>query len=97
MNPRVRNALPDHETAHTDHLGWRLIDDHLLLPKAEAEGFAVLVTTDKRMQTQQNNAKRRISLVVLSDNSNQSIRAAYQRILEAVESSTVGSYTYIEL
>jgi len=97
MNPRVRNALPGHETAHAFHIRWNLSRDVDLLPLAERSGFQVLITTDKKMRDQQNNKKRLISLIVLSSNRTIKIRSAYQRILEAVESSTVGSYLYLEL
>jgi len=97
MNPRVRSALPGHQTAHAFHLGWNLYQDTDLLPLAEKNGFQILITTDKRMRDQQNNDKRLISLIVLSSNRTIKIRDAHQRILDAVESSTTGSYAYLDL
>ncbi len=66
--------------------------DHELLPKAESERFDVLITNDKDLIDQQNNAKRKIALVVLSTNSRKTIRSGYETILRAVEQSVAGSY-----
>jgi hypothetical protein len=57
----------------------------------------LLITKDKNMVYQQNNAKRQIALLVLSTNSRVSLRAAHERILAAVERSAPGSYEYLEL
>lgn len=97
MNPRLYTYLQGHQTAHAFHVGWDLLDDVTLLRSAEEAGYDVLITSDKKMFDQQNNAVRRISLIVLSATKTTLLRAAHQRICAAVEASTPGSYTYIDL
>jgi predicted nuclease of predicted toxin-antitoxin system len=95
--PKVlRKLLRGHLVVHAFDIGWAGVPDEKLLPIAEANGYDVLITIDKKMHSQQNNAKRRISLVVVEDNRRKQVRVAYERILSAVEASTPGSYEYVQ-
>jgi len=62
----LRRSLSHHEVATAYERGWAKLKDGELLNAAEAEGFAVLVTTDSNLRYQQNLAARRIAVVVLS-------------------------------
>ena len=57
-------------SAHTVHTaqsrGWETLSNGELLNAAEAAGFDLLVTTDRRIRHQQNLNVRRIALVVLT-------------------------------
>lgn len=68
-----------------------------LLQAAEMAGFVVLVTTDMSLKYQQNLSARRIAIVVLSTTSWPRIRAAAAEIVLAVEQSTSGSYTELQI
>jgi hypothetical protein len=46
-------------------MGWKGLSNGALLDAAEAEGFDVMLTGDKRIQHQQNLVKRSLSLAVL--------------------------------
>jgi predicted nuclease of predicted toxin-antitoxin system len=95
--PKVlREPLRGHLVVHSFDIGWARVPDERLLPMAEANGYDVLITIDKKMRDQLNHAKRKIALVVIEDNSRKQARAAYERILTAVEASTPGSYEYVE-
>jgi len=48
-------------------MNWGLLKNGHLLTVAEREGFAVMITCDQNLVKQQNNALRRIALVVLGD------------------------------
>ena len=47
--------------------GWNKISDGELLTKAEAEGFEVLLMTDKKIRYQQNLQGRKIAILVLGN------------------------------
>jgi hypothetical protein len=64
---------------------------------AEADGFEVLLTTDKNMRYQQNLVGRKIAVVVLSLQQWPSLRPHVQLVAEAVNAAVPGSYTEIEL
>ncbi|MEI6781407.1 MAG: hypothetical protein WCQ21_10860 [Verrucomicrobiota bacterium] len=51
---QVRRALPDHEVATTQGIGWRGISNGELLDAAEQSGFEVLIVADKNLRYQQN-------------------------------------------
>jgi predicted nuclease of predicted toxin-antitoxin system len=96
MPKTLRKLLKGHVVMHCFDIGWALVPDERLLPLAEANGYQVLITIDKKMRDQINHAKRKISLVVVENNSRKQTRLAYERILRAVEASTPGSYEYVE-
>ena len=63
----VAAALPAHEATEARERGWDTLSNGELLDAAEAAGFELLLTTDKRIRYQQNLARRRISIVVLGN------------------------------
>jgi len=67
-----------------------------LLASAEADGFDVLLTTDKNMRYQQNLAGRRIAVVVLGRQQWPILRPQVQRVVEAIKAAAPGSYTEVE-
>jgi hypothetical protein len=67
-----------------------------LLTAAEADGFDVLLTTDKNMRYQQNLAGRKIAVVVLGLQQWPSLRPHVQRVVEAIKAATPGSYTEVD-
>jgi hypothetical protein len=88
----LRHALIGHSVETAFELGWSTLQNGVLIAAAEAEGFEVLLTTDKNLKYQQNLAGRRLAVVVLSTTSWPRIRAAAARVLEAVESARPGSF-----
>ena len=62
----LARALSGH-TIHTAQAkGWDTLSNGALLNAAEAAGFELLLTTDRRIRHQQNLRVRRIALVVLT-------------------------------
>ena len=92
------HALPGH-TVHTAQArGWDTLSNGALLNAAEAAGFELLLTTDRRIRHQQNLQGRRVALVVLTGTTRWSlVRQHRERIAAAVTSATPGSYSEVEI
>ena len=67
------------------------------LTQAEAEGFELLLTTDKRIRYQQNLKGRRIAIVVLGNSAWRIVRKHLDRVIEAVNAATPGSYAEVDI
>ncbi|GAB3656613.1 hypothetical protein [Ramlibacter alkalitolerans] len=93
----LRHALVGHSVETAFDLGWGTLQNGALLAAAEAEGFEVLLTTDKNLKFQQNLAGRRLAVVVLSTTSWPRIRTATEKVLEAVECARPGSFTEVDV
>lgn len=61
----LRRYLRSHEVTTVYELAWSTLQNGILLSKAEAAGFDVLVTTDKSLKYQQNLSERRLAIVTL--------------------------------
>jgi hypothetical protein len=59
--------LKGHAVTKARARGWERISNGELLKAAEAAGFDLLLTTDKRIRYQQNLIGRKIALVVLGN------------------------------
>ena len=76
--------------------GWDTLKDGELLAAAEADGFDLLLTTDKNMRHEQNLAGRKIAAVVLGLQQWPSLRPQVERVVEAIKTAAPGSYTEID-
>jgi hypothetical protein len=63
----IAGSLQGHEVTEAIERGWDRISNGELLKLAEAEGFDVLLTTDKRIRYQQNLTGRKIAVLVLGN------------------------------
>src|ERR1700687_4111580 len=61
----IRSHLEGHDVRTAAQQGWDTLKNGELLAAAEADGFDVVLTTDKNMPYQQNLAGRKIAVVVL--------------------------------
>jgi hypothetical protein len=57
----IATALAEHEVTEAIERGWDRISNGELLTKAEAEGFELMLTTDKNIRYQQNLRGRKIA------------------------------------
>ncbi len=64
---------------------------------AEAAGFEVLLTTDKRIRYQQNLYGRKIAIVVLGNSTWRVVRLHLERIALAVNAVAPGSYAEVDI
>jgi predicted nuclease of predicted toxin-antitoxin system len=93
MPAGLARALPDHAVTTAQAQGWDRLSNGDLLIEAEADGFELLITTDRRIRYQQNLSGRRIALIVLAGSTKWSrIQMHLQDISAAVEGVTPSSY-----
>jgi hypothetical protein len=94
----LARALPGHTVVTTQERGWDRLDNGALLDAAEEAALDVLLTTDRRIRYQQNLARRKLALVVLTGTTKWSrVRLHVERIAAAVNAATPGSYVEIEI
>ncbi len=90
-------ALPTQEVVEARDLGWDRISNGELLKLAEANGFRLLLTTDKRIRYQHNLTGRKISIVVLGNSTWRIVRLYLDRIASTVDEAKTGSYAEVEI
>jgi hypothetical protein len=93
----LRPFLSAHDVETAYHMGWGRLTNGHLLAAAEAGSFKVFITADRNIRYQQNLAGRQISIIELSTTHWETIRDNIASLVEAIESSTPGSYLTITL
>jgi hypothetical protein len=93
----LRRYLRSHEVTTVYELAWSTLQNGILLSKAEAACFDVLVTTDKSLKYQQNLSERRLAIVALLSTSWPKIQAKVSAVAAAVDESVPGSYIEVEI
>jgi hypothetical protein len=93
----VAAGLSGHHVEEARDRGWDRLSNGALLDAAEAEGFAVFVTTDRNIRHQQNLTGRTIAIVALSKASWPVIQTRLSKIADAVAAATPGSFIEIEI
>jgi hypothetical protein len=89
----LARALPGHIVTTAQARGWDRLSNGDLLNEAEADGFDLLITTDRRIRYQQNLSGRRIALIVLAGSTKWSrIQLHLQNVGVAVEAVMPGGY-----
>ena len=91
----VRAYLTGFSVEVVPQIGWAGKTNGELIAAAEEAGFDIMVTADQNIRYQQNLTNRRISLVVLTVNHWPTLRANIGRIVTAVETAGVGTYTTV--
>ncbi len=93
----IAKALAGHEAAEAIERGWDRILNGELLKAAEAAGFELLLTTDKRIPYQQNLTNRKIAIFVLGNSTWRIVRLYLDRIALAANAATPGSYAEVDI
>ena len=94
----LAGALSGHAVHTAQARGWDTLSNGALLNAAEAAGFELRLTTDRRIRYQQNLRARRIALVVLAGSTKwSSVRQHADRIAAVVAAATPGSYSEVEI
>jgi hypothetical protein len=89
----LARALSGHTVTTAQARGWDRLSNGDLLKEAEADGFDLLITTDRRIRYQQNLSGRRIALIVLAGSTKWSrIQLHLQDIGAAVDGVAPGGY-----
>ena len=93
----IAGSLSGHDVTEAIERGWDRISNGELLEAAEAAGFDLLLTTDKRIRYQQNLTGRKIAIVVLGNSTWRLVRMYLDRIALAVAEATPGSYSEVDI
>ena len=93
----IAGSLAGHEVTEAIERGWDRISNGELLSLAEAAGFELLLTTDKRIRYQQNLTNRKIAILVLGNSTWRVVRLYLDRIALAVNETSPGSYAEIDI
>jgi hypothetical protein len=93
----IRPYLEGHTVRTAAEQGWDKLRNGDLLTVAEEAGFDILVTTDKNMRYQQNFGGRKIAVVVLGQQQWPHLRPHIQRVIEAVNAATPGSFAEVDI
>jgi hypothetical protein len=93
----IARALVGHTVKEARAQGWDTLANGELLAAAEAAGFHLFLTTDKNIRYQQNLSNRKIAIVVLGKARWRLIRPRLAAILAAVNATTPGSVTFVEI
>jgi hypothetical protein len=91
-------ALTGHDVRTVQQESWAGLKNGELLDRAEAAGFAALVTGDQSLEFQQNIAKRQLGVVVLKAPSNaiEDLLPLVSGILAALAGLRAGSVSEVE-
>ncbi len=93
----LRYALQGHIVVEAIDRGWDRLVNGDLIAAAEAEGFDILLTTDKNIRYQQNLTGRKIAFVVIGNQQWPTLRRYVERVVAAVNAATPGSYAEVEI
>jgi hypothetical protein len=93
----IAKALSGHEVTEAIDRGWEKVSNGELITAAEAEGFDLLLTTDKNIRYQQNLAARKIAIVVLGNSTWRIVRLHLDRIASVVNETPRGSYAEVDI
>lgn len=93
----IASSLSGHQVTEAIERGWDRISNGELLKLAEAAGFDLLLTTDKRIRYQQNLTSRKIAILVLGNSTWRVVQLYLNRIVSAVNEASPGSYAEIDI
>jgi predicted nuclease of predicted toxin-antitoxin system len=94
---KLSQSLLAHDVSTADELGWSELENGELLRAAEIAGFAVMVTADKNLSSQQNLRGRELALVVLSTNNWNVLKRDPRPVVDAVDTAKPGSFQIVTL
>ena len=90
-------ALSGHTVVEARERDWATLWNGDLLAAAEAAGFDLFLTADKNIRYQQNLARRRIAIIVLTQLRWRLVRRRLTEIAEAVDASLPGGFAEVEI
>ncbi|MSV28835.1 MAG: hypothetical protein EXQ52_08820 [Bryobacterales bacterium] len=93
----IRAYLEGHTVRTAAQQSWERLKNGDLLTAAEEAGFDILLTTDKNMRYQQNLSGRKIAILVLGRQQWPQLQPHIQRVVEAVNAATPGSYGEVDI
>jgi predicted nuclease of predicted toxin-antitoxin system len=96
VNPRVKDAFPNHEVQTVKEMGWGGITNGKLMALAQ-QSFDVFLTVDQNLEYQQNLSRLKLGLVVVAvpDNNIKYFRPIFLELLTAAETVRPGQVIHI--
>jgi hypothetical protein len=94
---KLRLLIEAHTVVTAAYCGWSGLKNGALLDAAEESGFDLFVTADQELEYQQNLARRRIAIIVLSTNNWSVVRANVARIVAAIDAVQPSTYRELDL
>jgi len=92
---QLKPLLVGHDVSTAREMRWDDLSNGHLLAAAEGAGFDVMVTGDQNLLYQQNDLKRVIGLVVLTEIDRRLLVGHENLILTAIDRSGAGSYELV--
>jgi hypothetical protein len=92
----VAGLLPDHEVTTVQQAGFRGLKNGVLLRRATAGGYRVLLTADRNLPAQQNITAGRIAVVLVRGSRMSEITGQAEQIQAAVAGAQPGTVTRVE-
>jgi hypothetical protein len=96
LDPRFRKLLTDHDCTTALFAGWAGLKNGSLLATAEASGFEVFLTGDRKIPHEQNMEGRLIAIVVLTAHQLSIIRGHIAEISEAINAVKPGTIHVVD-
>jgi hypothetical protein len=97
LSCRSVRTFKSHTVRTAAQEGWDKLRNGDLPTAAEEAGFDLLPTTDKNIRYQQNLAGRKIAIVVIGQQQWPRLRPHIQRVVEAVNAATPGSFAEVDI
>lgn len=94
---QLKPRLTGHLVSTARQMGWDRVENGDLLAIAERHGFQVKVTGDTNIIYQQNNLKRQIAVILLSEIKRRLIVADASVIREAIDRSLPGGFEHLQI
>ncbi len=97
ISRKLRPLLPGHMVFAAKSVGLDRMPDGDMIRTAETAGYELLITADKSIHHQQNNATRRIAVLERNTNQWATLKKHSGLIAEAVSRTVPGGFEKVEL
>ena len=89
--------MSGHQVETAKDRGWEGLNNGDLLEEAEKGNYEVFVTSDQSIRYQQNLARRRIAILLLTDNLWPNVRQKAAEVQSTIDGMKPGEYQELEI
>ena len=93
----LKRYLVGHSVDTAAERGWSTLENGVLLDRAEADGYQLLITTDQSLCHQQNFAGRQIAILVLLSTAWPLIQLRVKKIQGVINRMIPSAYKEVEI
>jgi hypothetical protein len=97
VSRHLARLLRPHEAMHAAAMGWAALSNGDLIRKAQADGFAAIITCDQNIEHQQNLSDQPLAFIVLTTTHWPTVRENVSLIHTAIDQVMEGSYAIVAL